>query len=64
MPVSWCQREAERKLGVCRRLAEMPDRRDPDRILHAIFELMMSRTSAIACGYKDAIDLDRLRAIL
>jgi hypothetical protein len=26
-------REAERRLGVCRRLAEaMPDRRDPDRI--------------------------------
>jgi Acetokinase family/Transposase DDE domain group 1 len=30
-------REAERKLGVCRRLAEaMPDRRDPDRVRHAI----------------------------
>jgi hypothetical protein len=31
-------REAERKLGVCRRLAAaMPDRRDPDRILHEMF---------------------------
>jgi Transposase DDE domain group 1 len=30
-------RQAERKLGVCRRLAEaMPDRRDPDRIRHAM----------------------------
>ena len=30
-------REAERKLGVCRRLAEaIPDRRDPDRIQHAM----------------------------
>ena len=55
-------REAERKLGVCRRLAEaMPDRRDPDRVWHAMFEMVMARASAIACGYEDAIDLDRLR---
>jgi len=55
-------REAERKLGVCRRLAEaMPDRRDRDRIRHAMFEMVMARASAIACGHKDAIDLDRLR---
>jgi Transposase DDE domain group 1 len=55
-------REAERKLGVCRRLAEaMPDRRDPDRIHHAMFEMVMARAAAIACGHKDAIDLDRLR---
>src|SRR6516162_1088299 len=55
-------REAERKLGVCRRLAEaMPDRRDPDRVRHAMFEMVMARSSAIACGHKDANDLDRLR---
>ena len=55
-------REAERKHGVCRRLAEaMPDRRDPDRVRHAMFEMVMARASAIACGYEDAIDLDRLR---
>jgi hypothetical protein len=55
-------REAERRLGVCRRLAEaMPDRRDPDRVRHAMFEMVMARASAIACGYEDAIDLDRLR---
>src|SRR6201993_4246035 len=55
-------RAAERKLGICRRLAEaMPDRRDPERIRHAIFEMVMARASAIACGYEDAIDLDRLR---
>jgi hypothetical protein len=55
-------REAERRLGVCRRLAEaMPDRRDPDRVQHAMFEMVMTRASAIACGYEDAIDLDRLR---
>ena len=35
-------REAERKLGVCRRLAAaMPDRRDPDRVRHAMFEMVM-----------------------
>src|SRR5207342_3237245 len=55
-------REAERKLGVCRRLAEaMPDRRDPDRVRHAMFEMVMARASAIACGHEDAIDHDRLR---
>src|SRR5580700_6526579 len=51
---------AERKLGVCRRLADaMPDRRDPARIRHAMFEMVTARVSA--CGHKDAIDLDRLR---
>src|SRR6266446_4888398 len=55
-------REAERRLGVCRRLAAaMPDHRDPDRILHEMFEMVMGRSSAIASGYKDAIDFDRLR---
>ena len=55
-------REAERKLGVCQRLAAgMPDRRDPDRIQHSMREMLMERVSAIACGYEDANDLDRLR---
>jgi hypothetical protein len=55
-------RHAERKLGVCRRIADaMVDRRDPSRIRHAVFEMVMARVSAIACGHKDAIDLDRLR---
>ena len=55
-------RQAERKLGVCRRLADaMPDRRDPSRIRHDMFEMVMARVSAIACGHEDAIDLDRLR---
>jgi Transposase DDE domain group 1 len=41
---------AERKVGVCGRLADaMPDRRDASRIRHKMF------------GYEDAIDLDRLR---
>ncbi len=55
-------REAERRLGICRRLAAtMLDRRDPDRIRHEMFEMVMARASAIACGYEDAIDHDRLR---
>jgi hypothetical protein len=50
------------KLGVCMRLADaMPDRCDPDRIEHAMFEMVMARASAFACGRKDAIDLDWLR---
>jgi hypothetical protein len=55
-------RESERKLGVCQRLAAaMPDRRDPNRIQHSMREMLMARVSAIACGYEDANDLDRLR---
>jgi Transposase DDE domain group 1 len=55
-------REKERALGVCRRLADaMPDRRDADRIRHAMFEMVMARVAAIACGYEDGNDLDRLR---
>src|SRR5262249_46824785 len=55
-------REKERTLGVCWRLANtMTDRRDPNRIRHEIFEMVMTRVSAIACGYADGNDLDRLR---
>ena len=49
-------------IGICRRLADaMPDRRDASRIRHAMFEMVMARVCAIACGHEDAIDLDRLR---
>jgi hypothetical protein len=55
-------RQAERKLGVCKRLAEaMPDRRDQSRVRHETFELVMARSAAITCGYKDGNDLNRLR---
>jgi len=55
-------RQAERKPGVCGRLAAaMPDRRDTSRIRHEMFEMVMARALAIACGHEDAIDLDRLR---
>jgi hypothetical protein len=55
-------REAERKLGVCKRLAEaMPDRRDQSRVRHEMLELVMARAAAISCGYKDGNDLNQLR---
>ena len=55
-------RQAEWKLGVCRRLAEvMPDRRDQSRVGHEMFELVAARAFAISCGYKDGNDLNRLR---
>ena len=55
-------RQAERKLGVCRRLADaMPDRRDASRVRHDMFEMVMARASAIARGHKDAVDFHRLR---
>src|SRR6201982_954075 len=55
-------RSAERKLGVCGRLADaMPDRREASRVRHAMIEMVMARVCAIACGHEDAIDLDRLR---
>lgn len=55
-------RQAEARLGVCRRLADaMPDRRDPMRIEHTMRELVTARAFAIACGHEDALDLDLLR---
>ena len=55
-------REAERRSGVCRRLAQaMPDERDQSRITHEMFELVMARSAAIGCGYADGNDHDRLR---
>ena len=55
-------RQAETKLGVCRRLAQkMPDQRDQSRVDHTMVELVMSRVAAITCGYKDGNDLNRLR---
>ena len=47
-------RSAEKKIGVCGRLANaMRDRRDPTRVRHALFELVSARVLAIARGYKD-----------
>src|SRR4029077_20879103 len=55
-------REAERSVGICWLLANtITDQRDQSLIRHGMFEMLMARVSAIACGYEDANDLDRLR---
>jgi hypothetical protein len=54
---------ADRRLGLADRLAAvMRDRRDPDRVTHAMADILRARIFAIACGYEDANDLDRLRS--
>src|SRR5947209_4520566 len=54
--------QAERRLGLAERLAKViPDRRDQDRVTHLLPDILRARIFAIACGYEDADDLDRLR---
>src|SRR5712671_74520 len=55
--------QAERRLGVAERLAAvMPDGRDASRGIHLLPDILRARIFAIACGYEDADDLDRLRS--
>ena len=54
--------QAERRLGIAERLAAMiPDDRDPQRVTHLLPDILRARIFAIACGYEDGDDLDRLR---
>src|SRR6201994_1338290 len=54
---------AERRMGIADRLAaEITDRRDPTRVVHALSDILRARILAIACGYEDADDLDYLRS--
>ena len=54
---------ADRRIGIADRLAaEITDRRDPTRVVHALSDILRARILAIACGYEDADDLDRLRS--
>src|SRR5580704_16211821 len=54
--------QAERRLGIADQLARViPDDRDPDRVTHLLADILRARIFAIACGYEDADDLDRLR---
>jgi len=54
--------QADRRLGIAERLAQaIPDARDPDRITRLLADILRARIFAIACGYEDADDLDRLR---
>jgi hypothetical protein len=53
---------AERRLQLADRLAAaIRDPRDPHRVTHAMADILRARIFAIACGYEDANDLDRLR---
>src|SRR5689334_23064445 len=55
---------AERRIGIAARLAaEIVDRRDPARVVHALSDILRARILAIACGYEDADDLDHLLLI-
>src|SRR5260370_7133143 len=54
--------QAERRLGIAERLAAViPDGRDPERVTHLLPDILRARIFAIACGYEDGDDLDRLR---
>ena len=53
---------AERRLQLADRLAAViRDPRDPQRVTHELASILRARIFAIACGYEDANDLDRLR---
>lgn len=54
--------EVERRLGLAERLAALvPDRRDPTRVTHEIVDMIRARLLAIAHGYEDCNDFERLR---
>lgn len=53
---------AERRLKLAEKLAAaIRDPRDPARVRHSLIDILRARIFAIACGYEDANDLDRLR---
>ena len=55
--------QAERRLGIAERLAcFIPDRRAPERVKHAIPDMIRARIFAIACGYEDCNDFGPLRS--
>ena len=52
----------ERRIGIAHRISAcLKDRRDPDCIKHTVEEMLRLRVLAIAAGYEDANDFDRLR---
>jgi len=55
-------RDVEKQCGVAERLSAcLKDKRDPDLIMHTVEEMLRLRMFAIAAGYEDANDFDRLR---
>ena len=56
---------ADRRIGMVERIAGMiADPRDPALVTHSVASILRARVLAIACGYEDANDLDRLRGAL
>jgi hypothetical protein len=55
-------RQADQKIGLIGALAAgIEDRRQASKVEHKVHELLAERIFAIAAGYEDANDLDRLR---
>ena len=55
-------RGAEKRIGICARLAaSLRDRRNPESIEHPLEEMIKLRTFAIASGYEDGNDCNTLR---
>lgn len=53
---------ADRRIGIIDRIAGLiGDPRDPTLVTHSLASILRARVLAIACGYEDANDLDRLR---
>jgi hypothetical protein len=53
---------ADRRVGVADKLScVFPEWRDPSRIVDSLADMIRARIFAIACGYEDGNDLDRLR---
>jgi hypothetical protein len=53
---------ADRRTGIVDRIASLiADPRDPALVTHSVASILRARVLAIACGYEDANDLDRLR---
>ena len=54
---------AERRLGIVDKPATLiADPRDPALVTHSLADILRDRILAIACGYADGNDLDRLRS--
>src|SRR6202521_4803396 len=55
-------RQAERKIGLLRRVAAcFTDYRQPDRIEHRLEEMLAQRIYGLALGYEDLNDHEQLR---
>ena len=54
--------QADSRVGLCKRLARvLKERRQAGKVTHSLEELVWERVFAVACGYPDANDVDRLR---